>query len=303
MPTVLLFALLAAVDAGAHSVPPAAVPGAEPASRRTLPPGPARYDLRRAADGGYEYQDSRFLARVAADGHVTFSDRHGKTGIRWLPFLPTPHPAGTKTLEGAVRGMLGGQNSRRAAATGQETVDSPAPRVPMPVLSSRDPNAQALGYPRVPLSLVDAAGTFDLYDEYLHLLGEAPYSAEKGRFLTLTFDQRIGMATAAQVRTRKQAAAALPQTLETIWRDPEFSVRERKRIVCLLWAETDGKTAAGQRARAEIVAFAFRQVPIGHPDAYTTAELNACRAAAGGASFSPPAATNFSPPPDVSKRR
>ena len=65
------------------------------------------------------------------------------------------------------------------------------------------------------------------------------------------------------MRTVRETIADLPNHLNTLWRDAGFAPREKRRIVCLLWAEVnvDQPDAQGGRRHHELdtAAAPFRQ--------------------------------------------
>src|SRR3712207_1034574 len=91
------------LDGGAAAPPAWAVPPA-------APPSSGSYDLRPDGDE-FVYDAGPFRARVAVDGRVRFEDTRFRPRLA-LP-LPTPHAAGTPTLEGALRDKLGRRKRAR----------------------------------------------------------------------------------------------------------------------------------------------------------------------------------------------
>jgi hypothetical protein len=289
-PSLGLLMMLAVADGGARERAPSLLPPVIAGKPAEAAPS---YPLRSVQGGGYEYQDTRFKAKIARDGRVSFDDRHGSLVFSLLPIWPQPHPEGTSTLEGSVREMFG--KRRRPAA--------PPPRNP----KAEPPQVTARGAPpseidrkwnaeTAPLSYGSVKGTMDLTDEYLRLMGEDPYRREKARFLAATFDMRVGMAARAEAQDLRQALFALPDRLTAIWRDRAQPAPARRRIICALWTElgrdgqkdgksgNDGKDKAVDAARV-IETFVRTHLPAGSPDAYTPQELSAC--SAGGPRFSP----------------
>jgi hypothetical protein len=246
---------------------------------------PVKYNLRPVAGGGYEFDDPRFSAQVARDGRVTFSDHHVSKNWKLLPVLPEPHPPGTKTLEGTVRGMLG----QRQRPTEPGPNDLPAPKhepvAPLEPPASENDRKWAAEHPLVPVMISGA--TLDLTDEYYRLMGEDPYRREKARFLAATFDVRLAMAARAEAADLRAATAELPDRLAKIWADRAQPPAARRRIICALWGEMrrDGK---GTPAADAITTFVRTHLAAGTRDAYSPAELAACSEGQGaGAKFAP----------------
>jgi hypothetical protein len=274
-------ALLAAADGGAppaaakHSVPFAIVPGA--------PPGPSAtgsYDLRPAEDGNLEYEDERISARVARDGQVTFKNR-STVSYRWMPFLPSAHPAGTETLQSSVLTLIAGRKEMRLPP------EIPLPRQPASTDSdsSNDRRKRDLGYPRKVLPFVQIE--MDLYEIYLGLMGEDPRRVDKARFMAATFERRMTMASRARAEDLRRAGAELVPHLEALWADPARPLVERKRLLCALWAEMDGDDPAARAHALGIERFAARKLPAASPERYSAAELAACTAGEQGRRFEP----------------
>jgi hypothetical protein len=205
------------------------------------------YALRPTPGGGFQYEDARFTARVARDGTVTFTDRHGTVGLSLGPqLLATP---------------------AREATVAVQIPLAPRPRIPD--FRRHDP----LGYESQIMAGV--FGTFDVTDELMRLLGEDPYRYEKARFLAATFELRVRLAADSQREILRAALAELPARLEALWRDERLTRRERRHVLFLLWAETDARPEAGGRARSAIERFVRTRLGPGTADAFTGDELEA----------------------------
>jgi hypothetical protein len=273
--------LLAAADAA----PPADQPSAGrpspppflPSVRNSLAqPEPRAYPLRRSGEG-YEYSDSRFTARVAPDGAVTFSDKRLPTKLHLIPLFPRAHPPGTPTLESSLRDVLG---RRRAPVPPPELVPPPVDPEPTRVytpISRRDPERENPTYPDTPIWIWMISGRFDLTDEYYRAMGNDPYRHEKARFLAATFDFRLRLAVQHQIATLRRALHAFPDTLQQLWDDRTRPAVERKRLLCALWSELRRDDDAAPVA-AQIRTFVRQKIPIDSPDAFTADELAACNA-------------------------
>lgn len=290
-PLAIFLALAPAATGGAPgALPPALLPSGPQAaadgSRPAPPPAPAgapaagapavngsgrgSYTLRREGDG-YVHRDARFVARVASDGSVRFSDVHGKIGLP-LP-LPLPLPQGTATLEGTLRNRLG--QRRRAPA---RPLVEPWTVPPQTVTPERPGTSEVCTY-RTPCfsqeqsGVARVAGTFDLTDEIMRLIGDRPYSQEKARFLAATAGFRANLAAEHAQKTLRQALHRLPEVLAAVWSDRGRTGAERRRILYLLWAELDTTTAGGRQAATTIEEFIRQELPRGSPAAFTAAEL------------------------------
>jgi hypothetical protein len=218
---------------------------------------------------GYFYEDARFEARVAPDGTVGFKDKRGSA-----TFIP---------LSWAVKGT-----DKRPAPLPERSAKDPAagrraPWLPPPEQTrtpSRMPPKEELCPPGSrcwfppSATVIGVEGTFDLTEELMRTLGKDPHALEKAHFLSATFEFRIQMAIAVRKRQMKQALENFPRYLDELWADTRYSPRERRRILCELWYETD-RTPDGARAAQMIDAFVTKHLPCGAADGYTAGELDA----------------------------
>ena len=234
-----------------------------------------RYRLRPTRDGGYDYEDTRFKARIAPDGRVSFADKRINNKWSPLPLMPQGNPPGTPTLESTLRDLL-----RRRKAPPRPEAPPPIPERPHPAgpLTEADRRGMEEYYKVVPV--VAAIGTADLTDEYYRMLGEDPYRYEKARFLSSTFEMRLQMAAQAQVHDLRRSLHDLPVRLERLWKDPSHPPSARRLIMCALFDELR-HAEKGREARNVIETFVRLNLPQGSPDAYAPAELETCNAGAG----------------------
>jgi hypothetical protein len=118
--------------------------------------------------------------------------------------------------------------------------------------------------------------TFDLSDEFVRELAHGTlYPHEKANFLAATFLQRTAMAGRWYADQKRAAQADLPHRLDALWADTRYRRRERRRVIFLLWAETNGSTADGRSAAAIIETWIRQRLPRGSADAYSDVELKA----------------------------
>lgn len=257
-------------DAGAPSLlapPPPRVPPARP--------NEGTYFLEPTRGGGYMYDDLRFVARIAPDGAVTFSDKHlqVETRIFGIPLRDYRKPDGR----------------RLSLFEALEKAFKPDPTLPSPLDSSFC--AQAAD-PRLPLSAscrvqpVTIVGTFDFTDEVMKLTGQGWYKYEKAKFLSATFEFRVRMAAERHAKLLREAIAELPARLDAIWSNPGFTPREKRRIVCLLWAEVNVDDGPSRRAADVIIGWIKTRAPLTSASVYSDSELAAC-AAEGRRPFTP----------------
>ncbi|MES1204453.1 MAG: hypothetical protein ABUS79_00825 [Pseudomonadota bacterium] len=249
--------------------------------RNTAPrPNEATYHLRRTADGGYVVDDIRFHALIAPDGHVTFQDIHGGAVPKFLGF-PLQLGRGPTDQRPSLLGAL--QKTLRRDS------NRPFPGRPLDGFSVSDPQGvwdpalrlPALGMPQPFIPLVSVTGTFDLTDELMSGAGQGWYRFEKAKFLSATFEFRLKMAVDRHRFLLKQSLSELPARLDDLWADPGYARREKRGIICLLWAEVDADDVDSRAAAETIVSWTRRKLPAAGPDAFGAGEIAACSQAAG----------------------
>ena len=123
---------------------------------------------------------------------------------------------------------------------------------------------------------IHVRGSFALKDELMFLTGQGWYRYEKAKFLSATFDFRVRLAAKRHARLQREAIADLPDRLDGLWRDTGFTPREKRRIVCLLWAEVNVDQPDTRKAADVITSWIRRRLAAGSTDAYTAPELAAC---------------------------
>jgi hypothetical protein len=222
---------------------------------------PPSYPLKTAKDGSGDLvaEAPAFTARIAPDGTVRFED-HPRTISLRPPWLPTPTPAGTPTLEGLLRKKLKVGSLQLAA-----TADSERPR-PLdsiiPPSSPFHPGIECvypmpcyLGLKPMPLN---ATGKFDLADELERRHGRDPQRYEKARFLAETRELRIQLAVSANKQRLTEQRDRLPDILRAIACDDDRPIGERKNILEALLDETNSEMPEGRNAIEQIRAFLSR---------------------------------------------
>jgi hypothetical protein len=243
------------------------------------PPSPneGEYVLGPAAGGGYVFDDYRFDARIARDGHVTFQDKPVRLETRVFGVLTQKYrrtgdrrPAVVQAIEQVVRDDPERPISPMVDVC-EERVDMMLPGL-----------ASCIGT-KTPIRI---RGTFAHKDELMFLTGRGWYRHEKAKFLSATFDFRVRLAAKSRTTLLREAVADLPDRLDALWDDAGFTPRERRRIVCLLWAEVNVDQPDTRKAADVITSWIRRRLPAGSTDAYSAPELAAC-AASGNRPFAP----------------
>lgn len=222
------------------------------------------YELVPKPGGDYVYAGPLFEAHVAADGQVTFADRRvviEQIGIGPLTFKRNP-ASGDWSFQ-----------SWAEAEGGESSFTQPSRYRPFP-----DPRQSSGPIDRSPAPLlIRVTGRFDLTDEFDRLVSSrSPNRREHARFLADTLDFRARLAAAHHARRLHVAATQLPAMLDGIWRNSDHTMREKKRLVCLLWNEVDRNQGAGSSFASAFTAWVRLRLPASHADAYTQADLQAC---------------------------
>jgi hypothetical protein len=263
----LALALAAIPDGGASPSPaePARAVSAPPLLAPLKAPAPAdrQYDLQRAKDGTGDlvYEAPGFTARIARDGAVRFIDRHFRPLSAWsfVPFAPSPTPAGRPSPQGLMVDLLAGRKPRRLSPVDESAAPAPPMLIPRMTPYRPDPS-EVCRYPRpcyfqAGLVIVGVSGTFDLTDELMRLAGQDPYRYDKARFLAGTSQLRGGLAARAVAEDVRRALAELPAKLEELACDGSRSVRERRATLEALRQEIVADTAPARAAAATIGRF------------------------------------------------
>jgi hypothetical protein len=129
------------------------------------------------------------------------------------------------------------------------------------------------------------AAAFDLTDLVMRARGMDPYSYDKGRVAELTRKMRERMSAVERPRRLAAALARLPAELEGLWQRTEMNEAERRQILFQLWddlleggagsarGDDEAEVHAAEQARAELLRFVQRRLPVGTPAAFTPDEL------------------------------
>jgi len=234
---------------------------------RTPPPNMGDYLMMPTAGGGYVYDDYRFVARVAADGHVTFKDKKFRLETRVFGVLSEKYrreddrrPSLVQAIEQVLRNDPDRPISPMLEVC-QQRVDMILPGLAPCIMTA------------TPISI---RGSFALVDELLNFGGQGWYRYEKAKFLSATFDFRVELAAKRHAKLLREAIADLPNRLDSLWRDAAFSPREKRRIMCLLWAEVNVADGPSRKAADVMLSWIRRRLPAGTAAAYSASELAAC---------------------------
>jgi hypothetical protein len=244
---------------------------------RTPPPNTGEYLMMPTAGGGYVFDDFRFSARVAPDGHVTFKDKHIRFEVRVFGVLAEKYRRAGDTRPSLVQAI-------------EQVIRNDPDRPISPMLEVCQQRVDMLlpGLAPCILTLTPVAviGSFDLTDELMNMTGQGWYKYEKAKFLSATFEFRVQLAARRHAKLLREAIADLPDRLDSLWRDATFTPREKRRIMCLLWAEVNVADGDSSKAADVMVSWIRRRLPVGTAAAYSAPELAAC-AAEGRRPFSP----------------
>ena len=213
------------------------------------------------------YDDFRFSARVAPDGHVTFKDKKFRLETRVFGVLSEKYRRegdSRPSLVQAIEQVLRNDPDRPISPmleVCQQRVDMILPGL-APCIMTATP--------------ITIRGSFALVDELLNYGGQSWYRYEKAKFLSATFDFRVRLAAQRHVKLLREALADLPDRLDSLWRDAAFTPREKRRIMCLLWAEVNVADGDSRKAAEVIVSWIRRRLPAGTAAGYSEPELAAC---------------------------
>lgn len=246
----------------AGAAPPLLLPAPKKPS-----PNEGEYLLVPKRGGGYEYDDFNFRAHVAPDGHVIFSDKHFRLETRVFGVLVEKYRRAGDGRPSLIQAL--GQVIRN---------DPDRPISPMlEVCQQRvDMILPGLGPCIMAATPISIRGRFDLQDELLRAVGQGWYKYEKAKFLSATFDFRVRLAAARHAKLLREAIADIPDRLDGLWRDVSFAPRERRRIMCLLWAEVAVEDPASRRAAEAMERWIRHKLPEGSAEEFTASERAAC---------------------------
>jgi len=241
--------IAALLSAGGDSLPAPAKPNLQ------VPPEET-YELRPAKDGSGDLLCDRpgFLARVARDGTVKFTDKR-VSDFKFLPLLPKAVRLNVPSLQSSFLALLQGKRPAPQQPP-DDRLPPPETTALIPETSRYRPDPRE-GSPnlRFGVMLVDVSGRFDVSDELVRLSGKDPQRYEKARFLTATREARTGMAAKTHAENVRRASASLPALLDSIECDVRLSPHDRHAILEALREEMDRATPEGREAIARITEF------------------------------------------------
>jgi hypothetical protein len=242
----------ASADAASADVRANAGPEPPHAMRAGKPRPAIDYELRPAQDGTGDlvYEDSVFVARVAAEGAVSFRDKHATFSF-WPPFLPVKRATpGVPSLQATLSALARGRKPH--AAEGEP--DDSYLLIPNVTPYRPDPREGCPSCAFQPLVLpLNLSGRLDLTEELMRFSGSDPHRLEKARFLAETRERRIQMAVAAHAEWVRRATAELPARLDEIACDGRRTRAERHAILRALRDEMN-TSPEGRAAVAKITA-------------------------------------------------
>ena len=126
--------------------------------------------------------------------------------------------------------------------------------------------------------------SFDITEAAMLAVGDDPYRHEKAEFMEETREFRAALCSAHRTARLRTALVRLPRELDEVWRDTRSDAAQRRIRVFALWDDcaegTDDLEQAkmGAMARAIVMGFIRRHMPVGSPEAYSHDELVALNA-------------------------
>jgi hypothetical protein len=239
-----LLVFLAADPVPAGPAPAGEVTGALPG--QTIAVG--RYHLRGDDKGGYLSETEAFVARIAPDGSVAFSDRFRLPGpVVW------PVMVAAQLLQDATNGKDGAGRST-SSAYGTKI---PVYNAKVPTLTLGEDDVRKDSHHAQKMSFLEAT----------ERLRARMRAAQPG-----TPTPATAKAEAAASGANERALESWRRRLEAVARDPGRPAADRRRTLFELWDECDG-SAQGAAARTAVEATARRHFPPGHTDGYRADEL------------------------------
>ncbi len=126
-------------------------------------------------------------------------------------------------------------------------------------------------------------GHFDLTDAFMASVGDVLYPYRKLKLMDESREQRALMATQATTESLREALDHFPKRLMEMWRDPSYTLAERKLLLFALWDEcaeegSEEQLRTARSIRASTLRFVRRVLPVGDANAYSEQELSALNA-------------------------
>jgi hypothetical protein len=261
--------VLLAADVGAGNPQPQQDDRPTPPLLAPQPPRQAtgeradRIDLKETKDGTGDlvYEGTRFTARIAPDGSVSFRDKRISDATA-LPFLPMRTTFAVPSLQSSLKGLLKG---RPPPEPGPSELDQglapPETKQVIPDVSryrpdTREGSRYSANYMGIPV--IGGLGQFDVADELTRFSGQDPNRYQKAQFLAATHERRIAMAVKMHAEYVRRAVAELPGRLQAIACDDRLLHRERREILVALAAEMDTNVPEGAQSATAIKMFLDR---------------------------------------------
>ncbi|MEZ4367496.1 MAG: hypothetical protein R2939_14655 [Kofleriaceae bacterium] len=237
-------------------VGPASTPGPDP--RADLEPG----DLRSRPGGWKRTDEGVFVADVAPDGTVRFTDR---PNLRWQWKLPTPG-----SIAHGLASWITDPYTQRRRADCDPTLRSLSTECATKV-DAEDDKADHGGV--VPV----LGATFDVTDAIMRAAGQDPYASRKLDFIDRTEAVRVEMARDHRATTLAATTEQMRRNLRALWR-AEPDAERRRRALFEMWDEcfedgTDDEQQAGRDARGQVLAWIRSHAAAGTAAGYADDEL------------------------------
>ena len=232
--------------------------------RPEVRPNEGTYTLWRGPDRTHVFRHPEFEARVAPDGHVVFEDAHPPA---IGPFGKTYRRAGDErpSLAGALQDVARADRRQRSVVDAPVCAHNPDPRLPPSAKCRRS---------ALPISV---SGSFDLTDEMLDRVGPGWNRLEKAKFLSATFEFRMKLA-AQHRQPLPPDPIELSARLDDVWRDERYTLRERRRMICLVWAGLSSSDPEARQTSDILLGWIAHQAPRAGPTAFSSEEIAACAA-------------------------
>jgi hypothetical protein len=129
------------------------------------------------------------------------------------------------------------------------------------------------------LPLPILAGSFDVTDAVMASFGEVLYPYRKLKLMDESREERAQMALRYRDEVLESALTKYKRRLAKLWKNPEYELAARKKILFQLWDECAERgpeevVKTAHSIRAMTLQFIRSRIPESHADAYSEAELD-----------------------------